>query len=102
MSLLNESLLDVRTKNANNLSDEQFAQILSYDPVLNGIDVKDIPGITYYQTDNFEIEFLDAPKSSWCIDGEEYKDVKTTFKFEVNQESRMMIPNENIGKLFED
>ena len=46
MSLLNESLLDVRTKNASNLSDEQFAQILSYDPVLNGIDVKDIDVLT--------------------------------------------------------
>ena len=37
------------------------------------IDVKDIPGVTYYRTNNFEIEFLDPPKTSWCIDGEEYK-----------------------------
>ena len=66
------------------------------------IDVKDIPGITYYQTDNFEIEFLDPPKTSWCIDGEEYKETKTKFKFEVNQESRMLIPTENISQLFED
>ena len=66
------------------------------------IDVKDIPGITYYQTNNFEIEFIDPPKTSWSIDGEEYKDVRTKFKFEVNQELRMLIPNENISQLFED
>ena len=77
-------------------------EILKMLVLASTIDVKDIPGITYYQTDNFEIEFLDAPKSSWCIDGEEYRDTKTVFKFEVNQESRMMIPTTNIGQLFED
>lgn len=66
------------------------------------IDVKDIPGVTYYRTNNFEIEFIDSPKSSWCIDGEEYKSTKTKFKFEVSQELSMLVPKENINKLFEE
>ena len=44
-------------------------------------DIKDIPEVTYYKTDNFEIEFLDPPKSSWCIDGEEYNTATTKFVF---------------------
>ena len=39
---------------------------------MNAVDIKDIPGITYYKTNDLEIEFLDPPKTSWCIDGEEY------------------------------
>ena len=35
------------------------------------MDVKDIPNIRYFQTDHFEIDFLNAPKTPWCIDGEE-------------------------------
>ena len=70
--------------------------------LINTRDVKDVPGVTYYKTDNFEIEFLDPPKSSWCIDGEEYKTTKTSFKFEVSQEIKMLVPEENINKLFEE
>ena len=66
------------------------------------IDVKDIPGVTYYRTNNFEIEFLDPPKTSWCIDGEQYKSTRTQFKFEVSQELKMLVPEENINKLFEE
>ena len=36
-TLLNESLLDVRQKNASNLSDEEFKYLISFDPVLNNI-----------------------------------------------------------------
>lgn len=64
-------------------------------------EIKDIPGITYYQTDNLEIEFLNGPKTSWCIDGEEYKSPKTKFTFRVNNNTKMLLPKENIDKLFE-
>lgn len=64
-------------------------------------DIKDIPEVTYYKTDNFEIEFLDPPKSSWCIDGEEYKTAKTKFVFNVEKCMKMMTPKENIEYLFE-
>ena len=50
-------------------------------------DVKEVPGITYYQTNNFEIEFLNKRKTSWCIDGE--------------QKIKMLIPRTNAKKLFD-
>ena len=40
--------------------------------------------VTYYQTDNLELEFIDPPKVSWCLDGEELKTAKTKFNFSVN------------------
>ena len=63
-------------------------------------DIKDIPGITYYQTDNLEIEFLNKPKTSWCIDGEEYKSGSNKFKFRVDKSVEMLMPTENVKKLF--
>ena len=66
------------------------------------VDVKDIPGIEYYQTDNLEIEFLNKPKTSWCIDGEEYKSNEMIFKFNVDQVMNMQVPKENIKDLFEE
>ena len=66
------------------------------------IDVKDIPGVTYYQTDNFEIEFLSKLKTSWCIDGEEYKNKGPIFKFKIDKKTKMMMPKEKIGELVKD
>lgn len=63
-------------------------------------DVKDVPGITYYRTNDFEIEFLDRPKTSWCIDGEEYQSPNNAFHFSVNQKVKMLIPKTNANKLF--
>lgn len=63
-------------------------------------DVKEVPGITYYQTDNFKIEFLDKPKTSWCIDGEEYETNKPAYEFKVEQKVKMLIPKTNAKKLF--
>ena len=63
-------------------------------------DVKEVPGITYYQTNNFEIEFLDKPKTSWCIDGEQYDSMGPIFKFRVDQKFKMLIPKTNAKKLF--
>lgn len=68
---------------------------------ISTMEIKDIPNITYYQTDNLEIEFLNGPKSSWCIDGEEYKSPKTKFTFSVTNNTKMLLPKENIDKLFE-
>lgn len=66
------------------------------------MDVKKIPGIKYYRTNSFNIEFLDTPKTSWCIDGEEYKSNSTKFEFRVEQSMKMLVPKENITKLFEE
>lgn len=70
--------------------------------LISTMDVKDIPGIKYYQTNNFEIEFLTKPKTSWCIDGEEYKSASNKFSFRVEQNMKMLVPKENIKKLFDE
>ncbi len=66
------------------------------------MDVKDIPNIRYFQTDHFEIDFLNAPKTSWCIDGEEYKATQMSYVFRVEQSMKMLVPKENIKKLFDE
>ena len=66
------------------------------------VDVKEIPNVTYYQTDSFEIEFLSKMNNSWCIDGEEYKSDNNRFTFSLRQDMKMLVPNENIDKLFNE
>ena len=70
--------------------------------LINTIDVKDIPDITYYQTNNFEIEFVKKLKKSWCIDGEEYQEKTDKFKFSVTQTMKMLVPKENMNQLFDE
>ena len=64
--------------------------------------LKNISNVTYYQTDNFELEFLDPPKVSWCIDGEEYKTSKHVLNFNVTGKMKMLLPKENINRLFKE
>ena len=64
-------------------------------------DVKEVPEITYYQTNNFEIQFLNKRKTSWCIDGEEYPSSSNKFTFKVEQKIKMLIPRTNAKKLFD-
>ena len=69
--------------------------------LISTMNIKDVPGITYYQTDNLIIEFLDSPKSSWCIDGEEYKANLSRYEFSLEQNMYMLVPKEKIDVLFE-
>lgn len=77
------------------------AELMKIFVLVNNMDLKDVPGITYYQTDNLEIEFLQSPKVSWCIDGEEYKSSSNKFVFRIDRDTHMMLPKENVVKLFE-
>ena len=77
-------------------------ELLRLIALVNTIDVKDITEITHFQTNNFEIRFIDKPKTSWCIDGEEYIEDTDTYKFKVEQNMKMQVPKENMNKLFED
>ena len=86
------ALADVKSRN------EMLRLIL----LINTVDVKDIPGITYYQTNNFEIEFIDKPKTSWCVDGEEYKINTNKYVFRVEQNMKMQVPKGTIKKLFDE
>lgn len=70
--------------------------------LINAIDVKNIPEVTYYQTDNIEIEFLTKPKTSWCLDGEEYKEDTLKYKFSLEKNMKMLVPKDNLEKLFKE
>lgn len=94
---LDDNKFEVALATANNKKD-----LLKMFVLINTRDVKDIPGVTYYKTDNFEIEFLDPPKTSWCIDGEEFKTATTKFEFKVDKCMKMMTPKENLEYLFEE
>ena len=80
------------------MNDKELLKLLV---MISTRDIKDVPGITYYSTNNFEIEFLDPPKTSWCIDGEEYKTATTKFTFGVEKCMKMMTPKDNLVYLFE-
>lgn len=78
------------------------AEMIKFFILLNNMDAKDVPEITYYRTDNIEIEFNRKPKVSWCIDGEEYPITTNKFTFKVSKDTTMLLPKENIVKLFEE
>ena len=78
---LDDNMFEVALANVRNKKEMLRLLVL-----VSTMDVKDIPDITYYQTDNFEIEFMDKPKTSWCIDGEEYKINTNKFIFRVEKD----------------
>ena len=81
---------------------KNFAELIRIFIMINTKNPKDVPGVTYYQTDNFEIEFISKLKASWCIDGEEYASEDKNFKFSVSQDIKMMMPKVNIPSLFKN
>ncbi len=103
---VNDIYYDVKLDD--NLFEVAFANIKTKKEMLkmlfliNNMDVKDIPGITYYQTNYLELEFLNKPKTSWCIDGEEYNVWDNKLIFKVNKSTKMLMPRENIKKLFQE
>lgn len=62
-------------------------------------EIKNMPGVEYYQTDNFKVKFEDVPPS-WVIDGEEYKHDEKEFDFSINKDMHMLVPTKNIDELF--
>lgn len=62
-------------------------------------EIKNMPGLEYYRTNNFKIKFDKVPPS-WVIDGEEYAHNTKEFEFSINKEVNMLLPKKNIVKLF--
>ena len=65
-------------------------------------DIKDIPNIKYFQTDNIKLVFDKIPTSSWCVDGEELIHEDNCFTFNIDKRCYMLLPKKNISKLFKD
>lgn len=94
---LDDKKFEVCLANAKSLK-EMLRMLL----LVTTVDVKEIPNVTYYQTDNFELEFLSKAKSSWSVDGEEYKSEDNVLKFRIEQSMKMLVPKENMNKLFNE
>lgn len=65
-------------------------------------DIKDIPNIQYFQTDNIKLIFDKIPSSSWCIDGEELAHKNKEFVLTIDKSINMLLPKKNVDKLFKD
>jgi YegS/Rv2252/BmrU family lipid kinase len=94
---LDDKKFEVCLANASSVKEMVKLMVLA-----TSVDVKTIPNVTYYQTDNFEVEFLSKAKDSWCVDGEEYKLDSHVLTFRVEQSMKMLVPNENMNKLFNE
>ena len=62
-------------------------------------EIKNMPGLEYYKTNNFKVIFDKIPPS-WVIDGEEFKHNTRIFKFGINKDINILLPKKNIVKLF--
>lgn len=62
-------------------------------------ELNDIPGFTYFKTDNIKLEFDEIPPS-WCIDGDELIHQSNKFEIKINKDNYMLLPNKNIDSLF--
>ena len=64
-------------------------------------ELNDIPGFTYFKTNNIKLEFDSVPPS-WCIDGDELTHNEKVFEIKVNKDNTMLLPSKNVSLLFEN
>lgn len=94
--LLDESLLDVRQKNASNLSDEEFKQLMSYDPIISQID--NLDDATMASTnESFSRWLLKMFKNGSLQNAEPEQVRKLLQDFEIAKKRRNLLPNNDIN-----
>lgn len=94
--LLDESLLDVRQKNAKNLSDEEFKQLMSYDPIISQIPSLD--DATMANTnESFSRWLLKMFKNGSLQNAEPEQVRKLLQDFEIAKKRRNLLPNNDIN-----
>lgn len=94
---LDDNMFEVALANVKNF--KELSKLLF---LASSVDLKKIPNITYYQTNHFEMEFIDTIDASWCLDGEEYKENTNHYTFTLDQSMKMLVPKENIHQLFNE
>lgn len=62
--------------------------------------ITNVPGIYCHRSNEIEIEFNENIKTFWTIDGEKLKDNKNKYKITINKDLKMLVPKQNIKKLF--
>lgn len=66
--------------------------------IRNGI--TNAPGIYCHTASEIEIKFKEDFKQKWTIDGEKLDDSTKTYKITINKDLKMLVPKQNIKKLF--
>ena len=94
--LLDESLLDVRQKNAKNLSDEQFKEIMNYDPNISQLPSLDDVSMAN-ANESFSRWLLKMYKSGELQDKEPQFIQKLLSDFERAKKRRNLLPNNDIN-----
>ena len=62
--------------------------------------IKNVPGIYFYTTNEFEIKFKEKIKNDWTIDGEKLIDEQKNYKFTIYKDLKLLLPKKNLKKLF--
>ena len=94
--LLDESLLDVRQKNASNLSDEQFKEIMNYDPIISQIDNLD-DTLMASTNESYSRWLLKMFKNGSLQNTEPEQVRKLLQDFEIAKKRRNLLPNNDIN-----
>ena len=62
--------------------------------------IKNVPVIYCHRSNEIEIKFDEDIKTYWTIDGEKLKDNTNEYKITINKDLKMLVPKQNINKLF--
>ena len=62
--------------------------------------IKNVPGIYFYTTNDFEIKFKERIKNDWTIDGEKLIDEQKHYRFTIYKDLKLLLPKKNLKKLF--
>ena len=93
---LDESLLDVRQKNAKNLSDEEFKQLMNYDPIISQIPSLD--DSTMASTNESYSRWLLKMFKNGSLQNAEPEVVRKLLQdFEIAKKRRNLLPNNDIN-----
>lgn len=63
-------------------------------------DINRAPGFSYFKTSHLKIKLDEAPRKSWCLDGEEYTWNSREFDITIDRNVHMLLPNKELDKLF--
>lgn len=63
-------------------------------------DITKVPGFYFHKVDHLKIKFQDKLRYPWCLDGEKMNANPQEYDITVDKNTRMLIPNKSIDKLF--
>lgn len=68
--------------------------------LLKTSDITKVPGFYFFKTDNLKISLKEAPRKSFCIDGEMLKTKTKEYEIKIVKGIKMLLPNKELDKIF--